>query len=66
MEEKQGMNAPETGQQPRVENQGTHLEREDERFTQRGRLGDWLTLLIMIAAYLAWTGVVYFFEPGIR
>jgi hypothetical protein len=26
----------------------------------------WLILLVLIALYLSWTLVVYFFEPGLR
>ncbi len=44
----------------------THYEREDDRWRWRNQLRDWAILGVMILIYLAWTGVVYFFEPGIR
>lgn len=44
----------------------THLEREDDRWAPRAQLRDWWLLLLMIVTYLAWTGIVYFLEPGIR
>ncbi|MEJ2013023.1 MAG: hypothetical protein P8X64_12475 [Anaerolineales bacterium] len=56
---------PEPGQPMQDEHPDTHLERSDERFS-KGRAKDWLTLLLMMAIYLVWTGIIYFFEPGIR
>ncbi len=44
----------------------THFQREDDRWRWRNQLRDWIILGVMILIYLAWTGVVYFFEPGIR
>jgi hypothetical protein len=44
----------------------THFEREDDRWRWQNQLRDWIILGVMILIYLAWTGVVYFFEPGIR
>ncbi len=44
----------------------THFEREDDRWRWQNQVRDWLILGAMILIYLAWTGVVYFFEPGIR
>ncbi len=44
----------------------THYEREDDRWRWQNQLRDWIILGVMILIYLAWTGVVYFFEPGIR
>ena len=41
-------------------------EREDDRYSFRNQLRDWGILAIMIVIYLAWTGVIYLFEPGIR
>ncbi|MFN2273321.1 MAG: hypothetical protein ACK2TX_00595 [Anaerolineales bacterium] len=67
MDDTREMNSvPGPGQPSQEEHPDTHLEREDARFEQKGRLKDWLTLILMMAAYLVWTGIVYFFEPGIR
>lgn len=44
----------------------THFRREDDRWSLGNQLRDWLILLVMIIVYLVWTGIVYFFEPGIR
>ena len=44
----------------------THFQREDDRWRWRNQLRDWIILGVMILIYLAWTGVVFFFEPGIR
>ncbi|GIV78029.1 MAG: hypothetical protein KatS3mg050_2423 [Litorilinea sp.] len=51
---------------PRGELPPTHLRREDDRWDIKNQLRDWGYLLIMILVYLAWTGIVYWFEPGIR
>ncbi len=42
------------------------FEHEDARWTTRAQVGDWIKLLIMMAAYVAWCLIVYFLEPGIR
>ena len=57
---------PEPGQRADDELPTTSYEREDDRWRLRNQLRDWMILLVMIAIYLVWTGVVYFFEPGIR
>ena len=44
----------------------TQYDREDDRFRNNARLRDWGIIIIMVAAYLVWTGIVYFLEPGIR
>jgi hypothetical protein len=44
----------------------THLEREDDRWSLADQTRDWLVLLLMIAIYFFWAGIIYFFEPGIR
>jgi hypothetical protein len=44
----------------------TDFDREDERWQLHNQLRDWMILLVMIAVYMVWTGIVYFFEPGIR
>lgn len=44
----------------------TNFEREDDRWRWQNQVRDWLILLVMVVIYLVWTGVVYFFEPGIR
>lgn len=44
----------------------THLNREDERWNTKAQVRDWLVLLLMIAVYLTWAGIIYFLEPGIR
>jgi hypothetical protein len=56
----------EPGQSVTEEHAETHLERDDERFNYKRQMKDWFTLLLMIAVYLAWAGIVYLFEPGIR
>lgn len=44
----------------------THLERDDDRWSRKAQSQDWLFLALMIVIYLAWVGVIYLFEPGIR
>lgn len=44
----------------------TDLEREDDRWSPRAQMRDWLILLLMIITYLVWAGIIYFLEPGIR
>jgi hypothetical protein len=44
----------------------TTLEREDGRWAHASKGRDWIILAVLVAAYLAWTLTVYFFEPGIR
>lgn len=44
----------------------THYGREDDRWRWQNQVRDWLILGAMILIYLVWSGVVYFFEPGIR
>ena len=44
----------------------THLERDDDRWSRSAQMRDWLILILMIATYLVWMGIVYFLEPGIR
>lgn len=44
----------------------THFDREDNRWQPQYAIRDWLILAAMIAMYVLWAGVVYFFEPGIR
>lgn len=43
-----------------------HFDRGDERWEGRGNIRSWMILAFMVAAYLVWTGIIYFFEPGIR
>lgn len=52
---------PSSGEHP-----PTHFDREDERWRAGAQLRDWLVLLVMILIYLTWSGIIYFFEPGIR
>lgn len=42
------------------------FELEDARWTRAAQLRDWLRLGVMMLLFLAWTMVVYFFEPGLR
>jgi hypothetical protein len=44
----------------------TRFRREDDRWNLKNQLRDWFFLLVMIVIYLAWTGLVYLLEPGIR
>ncbi|MFN2198455.1 MAG: hypothetical protein ACK2UW_20205 [Anaerolineales bacterium] len=67
----ENQNTPQEGIPPareewQSEQPESHLEREDERWSFRNQLRDWGILLVMVIIYLAWTGIVYFFEPGIR
>lgn len=48
------------------EHPDTHLDREDGRWNLKAQFHDWKILFLLILAYLVWTGVIYFFEPGIR
>jgi hypothetical protein len=52
---------PQSGEFPE-----SHLEREDDRWSRAAQTRDWLILLLMIAVYLSWAGIIYFLEPGIR
>jgi len=39
---------------------------EDVRHSRQAVNRAWVILAIMVALYLAWTLIVYFFEPGLR
>lgn len=39
---------------------------EDERWSLRNQLMDWVILLGLIAIHLTWMWLVWFFEPGLR
>ncbi len=39
---------------------------EDERWTMRHQLRDWMWLGLMIIGFCAWTLLVFFLEPGLR
>lgn len=60
-EEIPGPTEPVSGELPE-----TTYEREDERYSFRSQLRDWVILGIMIVIYLTWAGIIYFLEPGIR
>lgn len=57
---------PPPGAPSHDEHPATHLAREDSRWEGHSPLRDWLVLLVMILVYLAWAGVIFLFEPGIR
>ncbi len=57
---------PQPGEPTGEEHPPTHLEREDNRWSAGAQARDWLVLVILMAIYLVWTGIIYFFEPGIR
>jgi len=57
---------PPAGSPTTDEHPPTHLDRDDNRWSGGAQRRDWLVLIMMIAAYLAWTGIVYLLEPGIR
>jgi hypothetical protein len=57
---------PEAGSPTADEHPPTHLERSDDRWSEGSARRDWLVLFLMMAAYLTWTGIIYFLEPGIR
>lgn len=57
---------PHPGEEWAGEHPETGHGREDERWSAREQLRDWGILLVMIVAYLIWTGILYLFEPGIR
>jgi hypothetical protein len=57
---------PQAGSPTAEEHPPTHLDREDDRWSGGSERRDWLVLFLMMAAYLAWTGIVYLLEPGIR
>jgi hypothetical protein len=57
---------PATGEPKSGELPKTDLERADDRWSTKAQTRDWLLLLLMIAVYLSWAGVIYFLEPGIR
>jgi hypothetical protein len=39
---------------------------EDVRHSRQAVNRAWVILAIMVVLYLAWTLIVYFFEPGLR
>ena len=39
---------------------------EDVRHSRRAVTRGWIILAVLIAAYLGWTLIVYFLEPGLR
>lgn len=39
---------------------------EDVRHSRRAINRAWIILAVMVVLYLAWTLIVYFFEPGLR
>lgn len=39
---------------------------EDERWSRRNQIGDWLKLGFVVLIYLTVTYLIYLFEPGIR
>lgn len=57
---------PPPGEAWTTEQPDTSHGREDDRWSVRNQLRDWGILLVMIVAYLVWTGILYLFEPGIR
>jgi hypothetical protein len=57
---------PQLGELSGEEHPAAHFEREDGHWRAGAQARDWLVLVMMMAIYLAWTGIVYFFEPGIR
>jgi hypothetical protein len=57
---------PDPGAPSNQEHPHTSFSREDDRWDLKNQLRDWLILLAMMVIYLTWTGIVYFFEPGIR
>jgi hypothetical protein len=38
----------------------------DARHSQRAVVRAWVILAVLVAIYLVWTLIVYFFEPGLR
>jgi hypothetical protein len=38
----------------------------DQRHTREAHIRSWVILGVIAAVYLAWTLIVYFFEPGLR
>ncbi len=42
------------------------FDEEDERWSARAQLIDWLILLGMLVLFATWTLIVYFLEPGLR
>ena len=59
-------NIPEPGERSTDEHPDTHFDRDDQRWKRNAQVKDWITLGVMMAIYLLWTGVIYFLEPGIR
>lgn len=39
---------------------------EDERWSRRWQLRDWMILAVMIAVTIGWNLLVFFLEPGLR
>jgi hypothetical protein len=38
----------------------------DTRYSRRAVIRAWIILAVLVAIYLFWTLIVYFFEPGLR
>jgi hypothetical protein len=39
---------------------------EDVRHSRGSLIRGWIILAVLVAFYLGWTLIVYFFEPGLR
>lgn len=42
------------------------FERADNRWDPQNARRDWIVIAVLVVIYLVWTGVVFWFEPGIR
>lgn len=53
---------------PKPENEDVHFtfQRADNRWQPENARRDWIVIAVLIVIYLAWTGIVFLFEPGIR
>jgi hypothetical protein len=57
---------PVPGERWSDEHPETHMERDDDRWSRRAQMRDWLIIIVMMVIYLIWAGLIYFLEPGIR
>ena len=51
---------------PRARSLGYRDVGEDVRHSRQAIIRAWIILAILVVLYLAWTLIVYFFEPGLR
>jgi hypothetical protein len=57
---------PNLAPKPDTEDLHAAFDRVDNRWDFARRNRDWIVIAVLVIIYLAWTGIVFLFEPGIR